>query len=171
MKRTVFELLKQIDQQQVVTVPPHASVFEALLTLERKSCSALLVVENDHLQGIFSEKDFARATVYKGVQLTEKVTSLMTTKIYYAEPGFTLDECLQVMTANHIRHLPVLDNKRPIALLSMRHIMEALVSDQEAQIRDLTAYITGSSASVDSNSKKSNIRNPVYFATTNQEAL
>lgn len=171
MKRTVFELLRQINQQQIVTVSSQASVYEALLTLERKSCSALLVVENDRLQGIFSEKDFARATVYKGIQLTEKVTSLMTTKIYYAEPSFTLEECLQIMTSNHIRHLPILDNKRPIAILSMRHIMEAFVADQQAQIRDLTVYITGSSASVDSNWTKSNVRTPVYFATTNQESL
>jgi CBS domain-containing protein len=163
MKRKVSELIRQQSLQDFATVRPDAKISEALAVLLMTRSSALLVVKNGRLKGVFSEKDFAKASLTKGYVLSDPVESVMTSRIYYAEPTFTLEECLHIMTKVHVRHLPVLDRDTPIAMLSMRHIMEALVADQENQIRDLTSYITGPCTILDfDQSKRNPSRIPIY---------
>ncbi|MBL7689797.1 MAG: CBS domain-containing protein, partial [Bdellovibrionaceae bacterium] len=150
-------------------VLPSTSVYDALTILETQNCSALLVVENDRLKGIFSEKDFAKASLSKGIRLTDSVGSIMSTKVYYVEPTFNLEECLQVMSKVRIRHLPVLESGRPIALVSMRHVMEVLVDDKDAKIRELLTYITGSSQFEDDPSQLN--KSEVQIYSLNQEQV
>ena len=78
------------------------------------------------------------------MSLDSKVKDIMVRKIVYVTLKYRLDECLMVMVTTHIRHLPVLENELPLALLSMRHIVEALVEDQEFMISQLLQYVTGS---------------------------
>jgi signal-transduction protein with cAMP-binding, CBS, and nucleotidyltransferase domain len=170
MKRLVRDLIRQKELLGFANVSPTASVFEALSVLESQKCSALLVMEGSQLQGVFSEKDFARAYMNKGIQLSESVANVMTTQIYYVEPTFTLEDCLKVMSKVHVRHLPVIENSKPIALLSMRHIMEILVEDKEAKIRELTTYITGNSLIGDSNLDQREFKVPVYYKDKGVEA-
>jgi CBS domain-containing protein len=162
MKRLVKDLIRQRGLLSYKSVSPKTAVLEALNILETTKSSALLVTENNQLVGIFSEKDFALASMKHGIQLSAKVCSAMTSKVYYVEPAFTLEECLQVMLKIHVRHLPVLEDGRPIALISMRHIMEVLIEDKEAQIRELTTYITGSGVHVGFTSEKQNQKVPIY---------
>lgn len=169
MKRLVRDLIRQKGLYNLVSVASNASIFEALSILETTNSSAILVTENDKLVGIFSEKDFTRAAKRKNAQLSANVESVMTKKVYYVEPSFTLEECLQVMSKFHIRHLPVIENGRPVALLSMRHIMEVLVEDKDMQIRELTTYIVGTDNLAQQNEIQKNSNVPIYFTTYKQE--
>lgn len=171
MKRLVLDLIHQKGLSAFTSVKPSTSLFEALSVLDSNKCSALLVIENGRLQGIFSEKDFTKASLVKNIHLSAEVGSFMTSKVYYVEPTFNLEECLQLMSKVHVRHLPVLENGRPIALVSMRHIMEVLINDKEAQIRELTTYITGTSLADTEQSQKMQNKVPIYYTNSNQEAL
>lgn len=143
MKRSVREIIQKKSLGFFASINPNNSIYEALRVLEYTKVSALLVLDNDQVKGVFSEKDFARSVLQKKVHLTDPVSTVMTSEVLYVEPNFTLQECLELMTKAHIRHLPVIENSKPIAMLSMRHIMELLVEEKENQIRDLTQYITG----------------------------
>lgn len=172
MKRHVKDLINKRGLQNFATVRPDSSISDALNVLLTTNCSAVLVVKNNRLKGIFSEKDFAKASLKSGSILSDKVESTMTSKVYYAEPNFTLEECLQIMTKVHVRHLPVMDKDTPIAMLSMRHIMEALVDDKENQIRELTTYITGSSAVFEFDQEKTNYSKiPIYSSEPSKEVV
>lgn len=172
MKRQIKDLIMRKGLSSFKSIGPKSSISYALEVLQATNSSALLVTENKRLKGIFSEKDFARAAIRGGVQLFEEVGSIMTSRVYYAEPSFTLEECLQIMSKVHVRHLPIMEDHRPIALVSMRHIMEALVEDQATQIRDLTTYITGASSVIDfEKAKRAHARMPIYNSNFNQEVL
>lgn len=156
MQRQVKDLIQQAGLSHFARISPKGSILEALKILDLTKSSALLVIENNLLKGIFSEKDFSRAVVKRGIRLTEKVETIMTSKIYFADMSNTLEDCLQIMYKVHVRHLPIIKDGVPVALISMRHIMEALVKDKDTQIRDLTTYITGTSiaGSIASNENK-----------------
>lgn len=154
MKRLVRHLIKQKGLDKGSSIGPQQTAVEALNLLQATNTSATLVMDQGNLCGIFSEKDFTRAILKGFTPDFTKVSEIMTRRVYFAEPDFTLEDCLQIMTKVHVRHIPVLENGSPIALLSMRHIMEALVEEKEDQIRDLTTYITGSQAFISFDSSR-----------------
>lgn len=166
MKRPVRDLICQKGLKAFTMISPFTPIREALEILNLKKCSALLVVDK-MLQGIFSEKDFSRASLDRDFSINDEVQKVMTTKVYYVEPSFSLEECLQVMTAAHVRHLPVLENGMPMALVSMRHIMEVLVEEKEEQIRHLMNYITGYNVST----RRDTSKVPLYFINNTAEAI
>lgn len=170
MKRTVEELMLKKKISGFACITPEASIFQALDVLDSSKSSTLLVTRGHELRGIFSEKDFARASIRKGIQLSDSVATAMTTKIYYVTSTFTLEECLQVMAMAHVRHLPVMDEGKPIALLSMRHIMEILIEDKETKIHELTSYIMGSNH-IEGVQDQKNSKSPNYLIIQNREAL
>lgn len=170
MKRQVKDLIRHKGLYDFARVAPDASVFDALGVLDSTNSSAALVMEGDELRGIFSEKDFARASIGRGIQLAATVESVMTSRVYYAEPTFTLEECAQVMSRVHVRHLPVIESGKAIALLSMRHLMEILVEEKEDQIRHLTTYITGANQ-IASFQEPRFTKIPIFHATQSQEVL
>ncbi|MBK9324358.1 MAG: CBS domain-containing protein [Bdellovibrionaceae bacterium] len=171
MKRHVKDLINQRGLKDFATVRPDDSISDALNVLLATNCSAVLVVKNNRLKGIFSEKDFAKSSLRNGSILSDNVESIMTTKVYYVEPTFTLEECLQIMSKVHIRHLPVMDNDTPIAMLSMRHIMEALVDDKENRIRELTTYITGSNDVLEFNQEKENFSKILTYSSQQSQEV
>lgn len=143
MKRMVRELIQQKKLHHFVTATPDTSVHDALTILEETHSSALMIVDHHGLRGIFTERDFARAAIDQGVHLSVPVCTVMTSIVYYVEPHFTLEDCLQVMTRVGVRHLPVLEDGIPIASVSMKQIVEILVEDKDTQIQHLTTYISG----------------------------
>jgi len=103
-------------------------------------------MQGQNLVGLFAETDYAKFSLDSegAVGLEAKVADLMTRKIVYVNPEYKLNECLAVMVKMDVRALPVMENEKPIGLLSMRHIMEALIEDQEFMISQLVQYTTGS---------------------------
>lgn len=146
MKRTVSDLMKQKDLSQLHLINDNSNIKDALLLLQKDDVGALLVVNDGRVVGVFSERDFARTHALQIGQLDPsiKVRNLMSKKVVYVTPEYTLDECMTVMVKLKIRHLPVLKGEIPVAFLSMRHIMEALVEENQFLVNQLITYITGS---------------------------
>lgn len=141
---TVREILQTKDSQ-LWTIAADASVFEALQIMAEKNVGSLLVVENDKLQGIFSERDYARGIVLKGKTSKDtSVSELMTKDVIYVAPDDKLKECMALMTSKRVRHLPVYKDGELIGILSIGDLVKQIISDQEFTIRELEKYITGS---------------------------
>jgi CBS domain-containing protein len=140
---TVRQIL-QNKGQQVWSISPSASVFEALQLMAAKDIGALVVVEADRLVGIFSERDYARKVILHGKTSREtQVGEVMTARVAFIQPGQTTEECMALMTEKHIRHLPVMEGERLIGLISIGDVVKAVISNQEFVINQLENYISG----------------------------
>lgn len=146
---TVKDLL-QGKGNQVWSIKPQATVYEALELMAAKNCGALLVVENDKLVGIFSERDYARKVILKGrSSKTTSVGELMTTEVFYINPDDTIEYCMALMTEKRTRHLPVMENDKLAGLVSIGDVVKAIITDREFTIRELERYITGGHSSLE----------------------
>jgi len=128
----------------VWSVEPDASVFEALKLMAEKDVGGLLVMNGDHLAGIITERDYARKVIIEGRSSKETaVTDVMTKKVLCVTPERTVDECLALMTEKRLRHLPVLENKNVIGIVSIGDLVKAIIEEQQLLIEQLQQYITG----------------------------
>jgi len=140
---TVRQIL-QNKGHQVWSVSPEASVYEALQLMAEKDIGALVVMEGDRLVGILSERDYARKVILHGKTSREtRVREVMTSRVAVIKPEQATEECMALMTAKHIRHLPVMEDERLIGLISIGDIVKAVISNQEFVISQLENYITG----------------------------
>ncbi len=128
----------------VRTIAPEASVFEALLAMEAHDIGALLVIKNDSILGIISERDYARKIIIQGKSSKETLVSeVMTTEVCFVDKKKELTECMALMSAKHIRHLPVLEDSKLVGLVSMGDIVKHIIDEQEHDIENLMGYING----------------------------
>ncbi len=140
---SVRQLLRN-KRPEVWTISPQATVYEALELMAEKDIGALLVTNEGRLEGIFSERDYARKVVLKGRSSREtRVGDLMTQAIYYVTPDQSVEECLALMTEKRVRHLPVLEGPRLVGLVSIGDAVKCIIDEQELTIRHLENYITG----------------------------
>jgi CBS domain-containing protein len=130
---------------EVWTVPITATVKETLKLLAEKNIGAVLVLEDEKIVGIFSERDYARhAAQNESMLLDELVSGLMTRSVYYVSPQQTVDECMALMTSKHIRHLPVLEaEQKLVGLISIGDVVRQLLEEKETTIQGLENYILG----------------------------
>jgi len=141
---TVKQLLESKDNN-VWSISPETTVFEGLQFMAEKNIGALLVTRDDKLIGIFSERDYARKVILKGKASKDTtIGELMTKEVVYTTPEDSLDECMALMTAKHIRHLPILNNGKLIGLLTLGDLVKQIMSNQEFKIQELEKYISGS---------------------------
>ncbi len=141
---TVRQLLTGKPHNTVYAVRPDQMVIEALELMASKNIGAVLVMEGDHLAGIFSERDYAR----KGILQDRKakstpVTEVMTPGVFVVDIQKNIDDCMKMMSEKRIRHLPVVDNEKVIGILSVSDIVTAIMHEQENRIQSLEQYITG----------------------------
>jgi CBS domain-containing protein len=121
---------------------PNATVYDALQIMADKDVGALLVVEGGKLVGIFSERDYARKVILLGKTSRKTlVKEIMTTHVVYATPDMTNDQGLTLMTAKHIRHLPVMDGDKILGMVSIGDLVRSIISEQKAMIGQLEQYI------------------------------
>jgi len=140
---TVRQLLRT-KGNEIWSVAPQATVYEALQVMSEKDVGALLVLDKGNLVGIFSERDYARKLILKGrFSKDTTVTELMTHEVLYVEPQSTIEDCMALMTAKRIRHLPVLEKERLIGIVTIGDVVKQIISDQEFTIQQLGTYITG----------------------------
>ena len=108
---------------EVYTISPDATVFEALQIMAEKEIGALVVVENDKMVGILSERDYARKVILKGKNSNETlVKDIMTTHVIHANPDKKIGKCLSLMTKNRFRHLPVLEGDQLVGIISIEDV-------------------------------------------------
>ncbi len=141
--RTVGALL-QIKGNDVWSIGPDASVYEALQLLAEKNVGALLVRDGDELVGIVSERDYARQVELAGKTARDtRVNEIMTRRVVCVGPEQTLEQCMALMTEERIRHLPVLDQGRLVGIISIGDVVKEVIADQQSLIQHLERYIAG----------------------------
>ncbi len=129
---------------EVWSIGPDATVYDAIHLMAEKGIGALVVLKDESLVGVISERDYARDVVLKDRSSKETlVKEIMSDKVVYADPHQTVDECLAVMTEKRIRHLPVMDGDQMLGLVSMGDLVKVVIAEQKLTIDQLERYITG----------------------------
>lgn len=137
-------VLKNKPHHRILSIEPDESVYAALTAMAKHDVGALLVISGDRLLGILSERDYARKVALLGHHSREtQVQEIMTTPATAVSPQFTVDECMALMTQNHFRHLPVVENDRVVGIVSIGDLVKWVISGQEHAIQELEGYITG----------------------------
>ncbi len=126
------------------SVAPDETVYEAIRRLGEHGVGALLVMNGDRLAGLFSERDYTRRVVLKGLRSRDtQVGTVMSTPVLTISPDATVQQGLSTMTEKFVRHLPVTDDDRVIGVVSIGDLVKAVIQDQEALIEQLERYIAG----------------------------
>ena len=139
---TVKQLL-QGKGHDVWSLGPEDSVYDAIELMADKEVGALVVMEGDSLVGVLSERDYARKVVLQGRSSRDtKIKEIMTSRVAYARPGQTVEECMALMTDKRIRHLPVLEGDELLGVISIGDLVKAIIEEQQHVIEQLEQYIS-----------------------------
>lgn len=140
--KTVSEILRN-KGHEVYSVSPDASVFDALEIMAEKNVGALLVISDDGLQGIISERDYARKVILEGKASRDtRVSEIMSSRVISVSPGRSVEECMALMIDKRIRHLPVYDGESLTGIISIGDVVKAVIDEQDFVIDQLFQYIT-----------------------------
>ena len=139
--KTVKEML-EAKSHELLSISPEASVLDALKLMAEKEIGALVVLDRDHLAGIFSERDYARKVILHGKSSKDTpVREIMTHKVVCVRPDQSVEECMALMTDKRIRHLPVLEDRKVIGVISIGDVVKEVISEQRFVIEQLEHYI------------------------------
>ncbi len=141
----ISQILQGKSINALFSVGSGETVLDALKLMADKNIGAVLVVDNGELTGIFSERDYARKIVLKGRHSDDTlVRDVMTPNVITIEPEQRLEDCMQIMSDKHIRHLPVMEAGKLIGIISINDVVAAIIRDQKTRIDSLESYISGS---------------------------
>ena len=141
---TVAQVIQNKLGREIYTISPSATVLEAITLMANKGIGAVVVLENNKVVGILSERDYTRKIAL--MQRTSDHTTvgeIMTPKVISVSKSNTVDECLGLMTDRHLRHLPVLEDDQLIGFVSIGDLVKAAMEDQKKLIDQLQQYISG----------------------------
>lgn len=139
--KTVQQILNS-KSVQIFSVTPETSVLAALQLMTEKNISAVLIMNNEHLQGIFTERDYARKIVLHGKSSKDtSISEAMTANPITLAPTDSIELCMQLMTDKHIRHLPIAVADKVIGMVSIGDVVKFIIADQQQTISQLESYI------------------------------
>ena len=137
--------VKQILQgkgHDVWSIGPEASVYDAIEMMADKEVGALTIVDGDSLVGVVTERDYARKVILQGRSSKDtKIKDIMTSRVAYASPEQSVEECMGMMTEKRIRHLPVMDGDKLLGIISIGDLVKAIIEEQQHVIEQLEQYI------------------------------
>ncbi|MEK9771712.1 MAG: CBS domain-containing protein [Nitrosomonadales bacterium] len=140
--KTVSQILNEKTKNEIITIEPNRPVIDALIIMAEYQIGALLVMKNDKLVGIISERDYARDIILQGksskVSLIEEI---MTKDVITLDASDSYSRGLEIMTEKRIRHLPVLENKKVIGMVSLGDLAKETITHQKFLIEQLESYI------------------------------
>jgi CBS domain-containing protein len=140
--KTLQEVLDAKKHKEVISIAPHRPVFDALVILAEYKIGALVVMEQDKMVGIFSERDYAREVILKGKSSkTTQIDEVMTKNVLFGKPEDTVDSAMDIMSQKHIRHFPVVDGDKVIGVLSLGDLVKETIAYQKELIAQLESYI------------------------------
>lgn len=129
---------------QVYSVAPDTPVLEALQHMAQHGIGALLVMRGDNLLGVVSERDYARKIVLQGrSSASTPVSEIMTGSVMTIGPDASVHDCMRLCTDSRVRHLPVMEGKRVVGVVSIGDLVKAVIDDQAQEIEHLQRYIAG----------------------------
>lgn len=142
--KTVGEILK-VKGNRIWSVSPDSTIYEALQLMAEKEIGALLVLSGENnIEGIISERDYARKVILKGKSSKDTpAKEIMSTKVIYVNSSNEAEECMALMINKRVRHLPVIDNSELSGIISIGDVVKAVIDDKEVVIHELENYITG----------------------------
>ena len=144
--KKVQDVLTARNNNETFSVTPHTSVWDAISLMADKGIGALLVIENEVLVGIMSERDYLKKVALMGrASQTTTVSDIMTANPFTVTPDQDMEACMQLMTDKRIRHLPVVNNGKIIAMISIGDLLKNTLEEQKRLILQLEQYIRGES--------------------------
>ena len=139
----VKQILKAKDNH-VWTISKHSTVFDGLKLMAEKKIGSLIVIEDGQVVGIFTERDYARKVGPERRNPEDtRIEEVMTRELITIDLNKTVNECMALMTDNHIRHLPVMDDGRLVGIISAGDVVKDIIEELEFHVEQLTSYITG----------------------------
>jgi CBS domain-containing protein len=142
--KNVFQILKSKSDEAVFSVTPDTTVFDAVKLMADKNIGALLVMADEKIAGIVTERDYARKIVLMGLSSkTTLVRDIMISAVICVRPDQSTEECMALMTDKRIRHLPVLADEKLIGLISIGDLVKEIIKEQKFTIEQLESYIAG----------------------------
>ncbi len=130
--------------RHIISIKPEDSVLDAIRLMAEKGIGSLVVMEDQELLGIMSERDYARKVIIKGRSSeSTAVSEIMTANVFTTSSSETVTDCMGVMTEKKIRHLPVVEDNVVIGMISIGDLVEASIADQQEEIEQLEHYISG----------------------------
>jgi CBS domain-containing protein len=141
---TVSRILER-KGSSIWSIAPEAMVYDAIKMMAQRNVGALVVLDNQQLIGIISERDYTRKVILQGKSSKEtSVREIMTKELVTAEPNDNIAACMRIMTEQRVRHLPVLAGGKIVGIVSIGDLLKWLISEQDAAIDHLEKFITGS---------------------------
>ena len=140
--KSLKQILKDKQHQEIISITPEKTVFDALVIMAEKRIGALAVMDNGQLVGIFSERDYAREVALKEKKSrSTTIQEVMTSKLIYGQANDLADSAMNTMSNKRIRHLPVMDGDEMVGMLSIGDLVKATIEYQEELIEQLESYI------------------------------
>jgi CBS domain-containing protein len=140
---TVKQILSQ-KERRIISVQTSDSVLDALQKMRDNRVRSMMVIDNDKLEGIVSQGDCAIKVLLNGLSAkTTKISQVMTPRPLVVDENFTAEQCMSIMTAKRIRHLPVLKDQKVVGLISIGDLVKEIMKNQDSQISFLENYIKG----------------------------
>ena len=138
------DFLKLNKNRQIWTIAKDQSVMQALILMSEKNIGAIIIVDNNDFPiGIFSERDYARKIVLKGKSSKDTLLDeVMTKELITVTRDYKNDQCMEIMNEKRIRHLPVLENKKIVGIISIGDVLKIMIKEQKELIDHLQKFIT-----------------------------
>jgi len=141
MKNLVSQILKT-KGNKIWSIAPQETAYKALQLMSEKNLGAVLVIDKGKVVGIFTERDYARKVILKGKSSkTTPVSELMTKEVLCVDPETSVENCMSLMTEKFVRHLPVMEKKKLVGVVTQGDVVKQLIADQKFENEELERYI------------------------------